>query len=418
MRWRHPQQGIVLPGAFVPVAEESGLIVPLGRWVMREACRQLARWTADPLIEFTCLTVNLSGRQLAEATLAEELHEILRQTGAPPDKLGLELTESVLMEETSSPTAVLQDLKALGVRLLLDDFGTGYSSLNHVKRFPIEAIKVDREFCSGVVEEEGDRHILRAIVSMASAMDVAVVAEGVESPEQARWLRHLGIGLVQGYAFGRPAPAAAAETLMREGLPLDRLALAFEPLTDEPMIVPAAPRGLSAPEAAAAGGATVTLGEAAEALGRLELDRPPLGRHRPHPGRAHERRPPALPGLRAAPAGRRGRRQHPPRGAPDAAARRHAAHPPRAARRRRRRAERGGRARPLRRPGAGLVRLGRGARAARAPGRRRSPPRAAPAPTTARSRRPAASSPTPTSPAPACSSATASSSASATRRRG
>ena len=267
VRWRHPQQGIVLPGAFVPVAEESGLIVPLGRWVLREACRQLARWTADPLIEFTCLTVNLSGRQLAEATLAEELADILRQTGAPPERLGLELTESVLMEETSSPTAVLQDLKALGVRLMLDDFGTGYSSLNHVKRFPIEAIKVDREFCAGVVEDESDRHILRAIVSMASAMDVAVVAEGVESPEQARWLRHLGIGLVQGYAFGRPAPAAAIETLMREGLPVDRLALAFEPLTDEPMVVPAAPRGLNAAAPAAAGAATVTLGEAAEALG-------------------------------------------------------------------------------------------------------------------------------------------------------
>ena len=268
VRWRHPQRGIVLPGAFVPVAEESGLIVPLGRWVLHEACRQLARWTADPQIDLPRLTVNLSGRQLAEKTLPEELDEIMRQTGVPPERLGLELTESVLMEETSSPTAVLQDLKALGVRLMLDDFGTGYSSLNHVKRFPIEAIKVDREFCAGVVEDAGDRHILRAIVSMASAMDVAVVAEGVESPEQARWLRHLGIALVQGYAFGRPMPAAAMETLMRDGLPLDRLALAFEPLTDEPLVVPAAPRGLAAgPEAASAGGATVTLGEAAEALG-------------------------------------------------------------------------------------------------------------------------------------------------------
>ena len=266
VRWRHPQQGIVLPGAFVPVAEESGLIVPLGRWVLREACRQLARWTADPQIELPCLTVNLSGRQLAEPNLVEELDEILRQTGVPPELLGLELTESVLMEETSSPTAVLQDLKALGVRLMLDDFGTGYSSLNHVKRFPIEAIKVDRVFCAGIVEDEGDRHILRAIVSMASAMDVAVVAEGVESVEQARWLRHLGIGLVQGYAFGRPAPAATIEVLLRDGLPLDRLALAFEPLTDEPVVLPAAPRGLTAPEPAA-GGATVTLGEAAEALG-------------------------------------------------------------------------------------------------------------------------------------------------------
>jgi diguanylate cyclase (GGDEF)-like protein/excisionase family DNA binding protein len=267
VRWRHPQQGIVMPGAFVPVAEDSGLIVPLGRWVLREACRQLARWTADPLIDLPCLTVNLSGRQLAEATLPEELGEILRQTGVPPERLGLELTESVLMEETSSPTAVLQDLKGLGVRLMLDDFGTGYSSLNHVKRFPIEAIKVDRDFCAGVVEDEGDRHILRAIVSMASAMDVAVVAEGVESPQQARWLRHLGIALVQGYAFGRPAPAATVEALLRDGLPLDRLALAFEPLTDEPLVLPAAPRGLTAPEHATAGGATVTLGEAAEALG-------------------------------------------------------------------------------------------------------------------------------------------------------
>ena len=184
----------------------------------------------------------------------------------PPERLGLELTESVLMEETSSPTAVLQDLKDLGVRLMLDDFGTGHSSLNHVKRFPIEAIKVDREFVTGVAEDEGDRHILRAIVSMASAMDVAVIAEGVETREQARWLRHLGIKLVQGYAFGRPAPAAAIETLLRDGLPLDRLALAFEPIDDAPAAAPAPTRGLAAP-APAAGGATVTLGEAAVACG-------------------------------------------------------------------------------------------------------------------------------------------------------
>ena len=268
VRWRHPRHGIVLPGAFVPVAEESGLIVPLGRWVLREACRQLARWTADPAIDLPCLTVNLSGRQLAEPALAEELAGILRQTGVEPERLGLELTESVLMEGNSSPTAVLQDLKDLGVRLMLDDFGTGYSSLNHVKRFPIEAIKVDREFVTGVVEDPGDRHILSAIVSMASAMDVAVIAEGVESAEQARWLRHIGIGLVQGYAFGRPAPAAAMDTLLRHGLPLDRLALAFQPLSDEPAVMPTAPRGLTAPApAGAAGGATVTLGEAAEALG-------------------------------------------------------------------------------------------------------------------------------------------------------
>ena len=267
MRWRHPRQGVVLPGAFVTVAEESGLIVPLGRWVLREACRQLARWTADPAIDLPCLTVNLSGRQLAEASLPDELAAILRQTGVPPERLGLELTESVLMQETSSPTAVLQDLKGLGVRLMLDDFGTGYSSLNHVKRFPIEAIKVDREFVTGVAEDEGDRHILRAIVSMASAMDVAVIAEGVETREQARWLRHLGIKLVQGYAFGRPAPAATIEALLRDGLPLERLALAFEPIDGAPAAAPAPSRAAWPRPPPPPGGATVTLGEAAVACG-------------------------------------------------------------------------------------------------------------------------------------------------------
>jgi diguanylate cyclase (GGDEF)-like protein/excisionase family DNA binding protein len=266
VRWRHPRKGVVLPGEFVAVAEESGLIVPLGRWVLREACRQLARWTADAAIDLPCLTVNLSGRQLAEASLPAELEAILRQTGVPPERLGLELTESVLMGETSSPTAVLQGLKELGVRLMLDDFGTGHSSLNHVKRFPIEAIKVDREFIAGVAEDEGDRHILRAIVSMASAMEVAVIAEGVESAEQARWLRHLGIKLVQGYAFGRPAPAATIEALLRDGLPLSRLAAAFEPIADAPDAAPGPTRGLALPAPAAAA-ATVTLGEAAVACG-------------------------------------------------------------------------------------------------------------------------------------------------------
>jgi diguanylate cyclase (GGDEF)-like protein/excisionase family DNA binding protein len=272
VRWRHPTQGIVLPGAFVPVAEESGLIVPLGRWVLGEACRQLARWTADPGIDLPYLSVNLSGRQLAEPGLAEEIGEILRQTGVPPERLALELTESVLMEESDSPTAVLQDLKDLGVQLMLDDFGTGYSSLNHVKRFPISAIKVDRSFIAGVAEEASDRHILRAIVNMAAALEVSVIAEGVESAAQARWLRHLGIVLAQGYALGRPAPAVVVEALLRDGLPLDRLASAFELLEPGADSEPAAPvtvprGGQSASEPSPPADATITLGEAAEALG-------------------------------------------------------------------------------------------------------------------------------------------------------
>ena len=167
---------------------------------------------------------------------------------------------------------MLQDLKDLGVQLMLDDFGTGYSSLNHVKRFPISAIKVDRSFIAGVAEDASDRHILRAIVSMAAALDVAVIAEGVESAEQARWLRHLGIGLAQGFALGRPAPAVSVGALLRDGLPLERLADVFEPLEAGADSVaatpPPAPRHISstaAPESPAS--ATVALGEAAEALG-------------------------------------------------------------------------------------------------------------------------------------------------------
>ena len=296
------------------------------------------------------------------------------------------------MEETSSPTAVLQDLKDLGVRLMLDDFGTGYSSLNHVKRFPIEAIKVDREFCAGVVDDAGDRHILRAIVSMASAMDVAVVAEGVESAEQARWLRHLGIGLVQGYAFGRPRrPPRSRRCCARAAARPPRARVRAADRRARRRCRPR-PRGLTEPPApAAAGRRDRDARRGRRGARRLQQHRAPLGRHGPHPGRAHERRPPPLPRLRAAPPQRRDRDRDTPRAAPRRAAHRAAARAARAARRRRRRARRGGRARPLRRPRPRLVRLRRRARAARARGRPRSPRAAASPTTTPRSTRPAGS---------------------------
>jgi diguanylate cyclase (GGDEF)-like protein/excisionase family DNA binding protein len=261
VRWNHPVQGLVPPSAFIPVAEASGLIVPLGRWVLLEACRQAARWENDHGLGDAYVSVNLSGRQLADPAFGDELTAILERTGLSVDRLALEVTESVLMEETAAPTAVLQRLKALGVHLLLDDFGTGYSSLNSVKRFPIDAIKVDRSFIETVAHEESDRHILAAIVSMAASLGVEVIAEGVEEIDQARWLRHLGITLAQGFAFARPAPAAAVAPLLRNGLPLDRLAPAFTPLSaGEAPEAPAPPARVPDP------GATLTLGEAAAAL--------------------------------------------------------------------------------------------------------------------------------------------------------
>jgi diguanylate cyclase (GGDEF)-like protein/excisionase family DNA binding protein len=265
VRWNHPEQGLVAPSAFIPVAEASGLIVPLGRWVVLEACRQATRWDLDPGLGDAYVSVNISGRQLADPGFPGELSAILERTGLPPHRLALEVTESVLMEETAAPTAVLQRLKELGVRLILDDFGTGYSSLNYVKRFPVQAIKVDRSFVASVALEESDRHILSAIVSMAAALDVEVIAEGVEEAEQARWLRHLGISLAQGYGFARPGPASAMEPLLRDGLPLDRLAPAFARLSAGE--VPEAPLGdTPQPARVPDPGATVTLGAAAQAL--------------------------------------------------------------------------------------------------------------------------------------------------------
>ena len=264
VRWQHPELGLLPPSEFVGVAEESGLIVGLGRWVLAEACRRLARWHADPAIDVPYLSVNVSGRQLTEPALPDEVDEVLRRSGAPADRLALELTESVLMAGSGSPTAVVQRLKALGVGLLLDDFGTGYSSLNYVKRFPIDALKVDRSFISGITEGEEDGHILRAIVQMATGLGVDVIAEGVETVEQARRLRQLGVSKVQGYLFTAPVPVTVIETLLRDGLPADRAPGAFSAVDGDAGHVAPAARPAVAP--VPDDGPAVGLGEAAKAL--------------------------------------------------------------------------------------------------------------------------------------------------------
>jgi diguanylate cyclase (GGDEF)-like protein/excisionase family DNA binding protein len=260
VRWEHPRLGRMAPAAFVTIAEETGLIVDLGRWVLIEACRRLARWASDPAIDLPYVSVNLSGRQVAEPDLPEVVAEALRRTGAPADRLVLEVTESVLMSEATSPAAVLQRLKALGVRLVLDDFGTGYSSLNYLKRFPIDGLKVDRSFVAGIAEDAEDRHILAAIVRMAEGLRLDVVAEGVETLEQARWVRSLGCDAAQGYLFAPPAPAGALEPLLRRGLALERLSTVWAPTpVGEPVADPQAEHP--------ADEQTVPLGEAADALG-------------------------------------------------------------------------------------------------------------------------------------------------------
>jgi diguanylate cyclase (GGDEF)-like protein/excisionase family DNA binding protein len=262
VRWQHPRRGLVAPSAFLPVAEESGLIVPLSRWVLREALRQAARWEASSDIRIPYLSVNVSGRHLAEPGLAGEIEDELARAGVAPERLGLELTETVLMEETSAPAAVVQQLKQLGVRVLLDDFGTGYSSLNYLKSFPLDAIKLDRTFVEGVTEDGVERHVVRAVVSLGHALGHEVIAEGVESREQASWLASLGCGVAQGYAFARPAPAETVEALLREGLPAARRPrLGVTRALDAEVAVPPHPPARELPSA------TLSVSDAAEALG-------------------------------------------------------------------------------------------------------------------------------------------------------
>jgi diguanylate cyclase (GGDEF)-like protein/PAS domain S-box-containing protein len=203
VRWQHPERGLVPPGEFIPVAEETGLIVPLGRWVLEQACRTAARWPGY-------VSVNLSSRQLAAPGLADDIARALKQSGLQPGRLALELTESVLIEETEA----LEGLRALGVRLMLDDFGTGYSSLDYVRRFPPDAIKIDRSFIAPLADDSGARHIVQAIVGMARGLGVGVIAEGVETEAQAVALAEIGCDVAQGFGLGRPAPAEAIEKLL------------------------------------------------------------------------------------------------------------------------------------------------------------------------------------------------------------
>jgi diguanylate cyclase (GGDEF)-like protein/PAS domain S-box-containing protein len=208
VRWRSPSLGMISPGEFIPLAEETGLVVPLGTWVLREACRQLVRWRADhPQWAPQTCSVNLSARQLADPGLVALVREVLEETGMPPEALWLEITESVLMEDTQVTSEVLSGLRALGVHLAVDDFGTGYSSLLYLKRFPVSVLKIDRSFVDGLAREAEDTGIVTAVIDLAHSLGLKAIAEGVETPAQLQELCELGCDLAQGYLWTKPLPA-------------------------------------------------------------------------------------------------------------------------------------------------------------------------------------------------------------------
>jgi EAL domain-containing protein (putative c-di-GMP-specific phosphodiesterase class I) len=214
VRWRHPERGVVGPLDFIPVAEETGAIIALGRWVLEEACRQSLAWDVlEPRRPIT-MNVNVSGRQVAEPGYVAEVAQVLVESGIDPSRLVLEFTEGVLMKDTDATLATMRALKALGVRLAIDDFGTGYSSLSYVRRFPIDVLKIDRSFVASMADGPDETALMRSILNLSETLHLQTVAEGIEEPGQLAELQSLGADLGQGFLFAKPLAPGDISTLL------------------------------------------------------------------------------------------------------------------------------------------------------------------------------------------------------------
>jgi EAL domain-containing protein (putative c-di-GMP-specific phosphodiesterase class I) len=203
VRWRHPKRGFVPPSVFIPIAEKTGSIVPLGNWVFEEACRQFKAWETEGIAP-QMLAVNLSAIQCRHGSLEEDFSKILTTHRVDPKFIELELTESALMENALQQRSVVERLKSLGLKIAIDDFGTGYSSLAYLKRFPIDYLKIDQSFVQGVPADEDDINIVRSIIALGRSLGLTVIAEGVETVEQRSFLRDAGCDEMQGYLHSRP----------------------------------------------------------------------------------------------------------------------------------------------------------------------------------------------------------------------
>ena len=217
IRWHHPQRGLVSPAQFIPIAEFCGVIVPIGRWILREACRQTRAWRDIGLPPIR-IAINISARELRESDFVATVRAILAEAALEPSNLELELTETFLLQDATGTTAVLKALKELGVMLALDDFGTGYSSLSHLQRFPIDTLKIDQSFVRDIATDANDANIVSAVISMGTSLHMKVVAEGVETPDQVVFLQEHGCPEAQGYYFSRPVVAGQLTQLLGHNL--------------------------------------------------------------------------------------------------------------------------------------------------------------------------------------------------------
>lgn len=216
LRWPHPEMGMIPPSKFIPLAEETGLINPIGKWVLQEACRQNKAWQDQGLIAVQ-IAVNLSAVQFRQHNLLEIVKEALIKSGLKPCFLELELTESLLMDCSEFNVSLLREFRQLGVELSIDDFGTGYSSLSYLKRFPINKLKIDRSFCMDIPKDRDNASITSAIISLGHDLGLCVIAEGVEKAAQFNFLQAQQCDEIQGYLFSQPLPADEMQLLLRKG---------------------------------------------------------------------------------------------------------------------------------------------------------------------------------------------------------
>jgi EAL domain-containing protein (putative c-di-GMP-specific phosphodiesterase class I) len=214
IRWRHPEQGLLLPERFIPLAEESGLIVPIGEWVLRETCRQLRVWQDEGLPSIR-IAVNISALQFRRLDLVDTVRRALADAGISAHSLEIELTETAVMSDPEESVEILQRLSRMGIIVSVDDFGTGYSSMSYLRRFPIDKLKIDRSFITNIMSSSDDAAIVQAIISLAHSLRLTVVAEGVETAEQVAFLRKHGCDQYQGYYFSRPVDPVQFAALLR-----------------------------------------------------------------------------------------------------------------------------------------------------------------------------------------------------------
>jgi diguanylate cyclase (GGDEF)-like protein/PAS domain S-box-containing protein len=215
IRWQHPQRGMVSPAQFIPLAEEIGMILPIGDWVIEQACAQLKKWEMDPLMRKLRLSVNVSPRQLSQPYFVEQVKEAIEKTGIRASQLKLELTESFILHDVEEAIEKMQELRRIGIRFALDDFGTGYSSLAYLTRLPLEQLKIDQSFVRDIPQDKNSSVMVRTIINIANNLGLEVVAEGVETDEQLAFLRQYGCNKFQGYLFGKPIPVSEFEQLCR-----------------------------------------------------------------------------------------------------------------------------------------------------------------------------------------------------------